>query len=169
VGINRREKFLRPIHSYFTRTTRQLVSMSYHVLPSLSRPSFRLNGKVHNPRNSTHVRTCGIRSARPVVLGFKFEGAAQGGERKGKAMLTVIEQQGRTCPVFICDVCGKPIERAVSSLETGVGARLNSVPSPAPSQRKNSAMESLDGYIVWGRWELKRKFRFVTGKLHQRE
>ena len=27
-------------------------------------------------------------------------------------------------------------------------------------------MEFLGGYLVWGRWELKRKFRLVTGNLY---
>jgi hypothetical protein len=36
------------------------------------------------------------------------------------------------------------------------------VPSPGPSQRKNSALDSLAGYIVWGCWKLKRKFRSTS-------
>jgi hypothetical protein len=47
----------------------------------------------------------------------------------------------------------------VSSLGTRVGADRILVPSPGHSQRKNSALDSLMGYIVWGCWELKRKFR----------
>src|ERR1019366_4639991 len=54
----------------------------------------------------------------------------------------------------------KPDGKAVvSSLGTRVGADGTLVPSPGPSQRKNSALDSLAGYIVWGCWELKRKFR----------
>src|ERR1019366_3327175 len=57
----------------------------------------------------------------------------------------------------------KPDGKAVvSSLGTRVGADGTLVPSPGPSQRKNSALDSLAGYIVWGCWELKRKFRFSS-------
>src|ERR1035438_1763204 len=43
---------------------------------------------------------------------------------------------------------------------------LGSVPSPGPGKENDYALESLDGYIVWCCWELKRKFRlkfFTTG------
>ena len=32
--------------------------------------------------------------------------------------------------------------------------------APCARLRGNSVLESLDGYIVWGCWELKRKLRF---------
>ena len=42
--------------------------------------------------------------------------------------------------------------------------RQDPVSCPAPSQRKNSALECRDAYIVWGRWEPKRKFRLNCGQ-----
>src|ERR1039458_9198705 len=35
------------------------------------------------------------------------------------------------------------------------------VPSPGSSQRKNSALDSLAAYMVWGYWKLKRKSRLI--------
>jgi len=40
--------------------------------------------------------------------------------------------------------------------------RQDPVPSPALSQRRNTAPESLEGYIVSGCWELERKFQFYN-------
>ena len=37
--------------------------------------------------------------------------------------------------------------------------RQGPVPSPWTQPKKNSALEPLEGCIVWGCWELKRKFR----------
>jgi len=54
----------------------------------------------------------------------------------------------------------KPDGKAVvSSCGTWIGAHGDPVPSPGPRQRKNNALDFLAGYIVWGCWELKRKFR----------
>ena len=44
--------------------------------------------------------------------------------------------------------------------DSGWGRRYP-VSRPRPSQRRNNALESLEEYIVWGCWELKRKFRFT--------
>jgi hypothetical protein len=39
------------------------------------------------------------------------------------------------------------------------GHSLDPVPSPGPGKENDYALESLDGYILWCCWELKRKFR----------
>jgi hypothetical protein len=44
---------------------------------------------------------------------------------------------------------------------------VGSVSRKEPSQRKHSALDSLEGYIVWGCWELKRKFRLKDGSLEE--
>jgi hypothetical protein len=41
------------------------------------------------------------------------------------------------------------------------GHSLDPVPSPGPGKENDYALESLDGYIVWCCWELKRKFRLT--------
>jgi len=47
----------------------------------------------------------------------------------------------------------------VSSFGTRVGAHGTLCCALGPAKENNDALESLKGYIVWGRWELKRKFR----------
>jgi hypothetical protein len=41
-------------------------------------------------------------------------------------------------------------------------ARRDRVPRPGSAKENNYARESLVGYIVWGCWELKRKFRLTS-------
>ena len=49
----------------------------------------------------------------------------------------------------------------VSSFGTRVGADGTLSRALGPAKEDNYALESLQGYIVWGCWELKRKFRIV--------
>jgi len=55
-----------------------------------------------------------------------------------------------------------PFAGGMASVFENVGARIRAhgtlVSSPA-AKENNYALKSLDGYIVWACWELKRKFR----------
>jgi hypothetical protein len=48
---------------------------------------------------------------------------------------------------------------------TGGASVRGPEPSPRSSER-NSGLDFFGGHRVWGRWEVERKFRFVTGTLH---
>ena len=58
--------------------------------------------------------------------------------------------------------CQSNLSQRLAASRLTVGDQLaEKSASERHSERKNSALDSLVGYIVWGRWEIKRKFRLI--------